>query len=67
MKNLKTKNISFNTFHVKIYYVLRNGHAFETLIFGDPHSTVIFREYFENIPLKCWNIASIFIKLLEGF
>ena len=32
-----------------------------------PHSTVILREYFENIPLKSCNIATIFIKLLERF
>ena len=32
-----------------------------------PHSTVIFKEYFENIPLKSCNIAKIFIKLLERF
>ena len=30
-----------------------------------PHSTVILKEYFENIPLKSCNIAKIFIKLLE--
>ena len=32
-----------------------------------PHSTVILKEYFENIPLKFCNIAKIFIKLLERF
>ena len=32
-----------------------------------PHSNVILKEYFENIPLKCCNIAKIFIKLLERF
>ena len=32
-----------------------------------PHSTVILRKYFENIPLKSCNIARIFIKLLERF
>ena len=32
-----------------------------------PHSTVILREYFKNIPLKSCNIARIFIKLLERF
>ena len=32
-----------------------------------PHSTVILKEYFENIPLKSCNIAKIFIKLLERF
>ena len=32
-----------------------------------PHSTVIFKEYFETIPLKFCNIAKIFIKLLERF
>ena len=32
-----------------------------------PHSTVILKEYFENIPLKSCNIAKIFIKLLETF
>ena len=32
-----------------------------------PHSTVILRESFENIPLKFCNIATIFIKLLERF
>ena len=32
-----------------------------------PHSTVILREYFKNIPLKSCNIARIFIKLLEMF
>ena len=30
-----------------------------------PHSTVILKEYFENIPLKSCNIAKIFINLLE--
>ena len=29
-----------------------------------PHSTVILKEYFENIPLKSCNIVKIFIKLL---
>ena len=33
----------------------------------DPHSTVIFKEYFENTPSKSFNIAKIFIKLLERF
>ena len=32
-----------------------------------PHSTVILKEYFENVPLKSCNIAKIFIKLLERF
>ena len=32
-----------------------------------PHSTVILKEYFENIPLKSCNFAKIFIKLLERF
>ena len=32
-----------------------------------PHSTVILRKYFENIPLKSCNIARTFIKLLERF
>ena len=32
-----------------------------------PHSTVILKEYFENITLKSCNIAKIFIKLLERF
>ena len=32
-----------------------------------PHSIVILKEYFENIPLKSYNIAKIFIKLLEQF
>ena len=32
-----------------------------------PHSTVILKEYSENIPLKSCNIAKIFIKLLERF
>ena len=32
-----------------------------------PHSTVISKEYFENIPLKFCNIEKIFIKLLEIF
>ena len=32
-----------------------------------PHSTVILKEYFENILLKSCNIAKIFIKLLERF
>ena len=32
-----------------------------------PHSTVILKEYFENIPLKSCNIAEGFIKLLERF
>ena len=32
-----------------------------------PYSTVILKEYFENIPLKSCNIAKIFIKLLERF
>ena len=32
-----------------------------------PHSTVILKEYLENIPLKSCNIAKIFIKLLERF
>ena len=32
-----------------------------------PHSTVILKEYFENIPLKSCNIAKIFVKLLERF
>ena len=32
-----------------------------------PHSTVILRKYFKNIPLKSCNIARIFIKLLERF
>ena len=32
-----------------------------------PHSTVILKEYFENIPLKSCNIAKIFMKLLERF
>ena len=31
------------------------------------HSTVILKEYFENIPLKSSNIAKIFIELLERF
>ena len=31
------------------------------------HSTVILKEYFENIPLKACNIAKIYIKLLERF
>ena len=35
--------------------------------YRDPHSTVILREYFKNIPLKSCNIAKIFIKLLERF
>ena len=33
----------------------------------NPHSTVILKEYFENIPLKSCNIAKIFVKLLERF
>ena len=33
----------------------------------NPHSTVILREYFENISLKSCNIAKIFIKLMERF
>ena len=32
-----------------------------------PHSTVILKEYVENIALKSCNIAKIFIKLLERF
>ena len=32
-----------------------------------PHSTVILRKYFKNIPLTCSNIARIFIRLLERF
>ena len=32
-----------------------------------PHSAVILKEYFENIPLKSCNIEKIFIKLLERF
>ena len=32
-----------------------------------PHSTIILRQYFENIPLKSCNIAGIFIKLSERF
>ena len=32
-----------------------------------PHSTVILREYFKNIPLKSCNIARIFINLLEKY
>ena len=32
-----------------------------------PHSTLILKEYFENILLKSCNIAKIFIKLLERF
>ena len=35
-------------------------------IFG-PHSTVMLKEYFENISLKSCNIAKIFIKLLKRF
>ena len=35
--------------------------------FHHPHSTIILREYFENILLKSCNIARIFIKLLERF
>ena len=31
------------------------------------YSTVILKEYFENIPLKSCNIAKMFIKLLERF
>ena len=34
---------------------------------NNPHSTVILKEYFENVPLKFCNIAKIFIKLLERF
>ena len=33
----------------------------------NPHSTVILKEYFENIPLKSCNITKIFIKLLVRF
>ena len=33
----------------------------------NPHSTVIFRKYFKNISLKSYNIARIFIMLLERF
>ena len=32
-----------------------------------PHSIVILREYFKNIPLESCNIARIIIKLLERF
>ena len=32
-----------------------------------PHSTVILREYFKNIPLKSCNIARIFIKLVKVY
>ena len=32
-----------------------------------PHSIVILKEYFENIPLKSCNIAKVFMKLLERF
>ena len=32
-----------------------------------PHSTVILREFFKNIPLKSSNIARIFRRLLERF
>ena len=45
-----------------IYNVL-NGHCTKPF----PHSTVILREYFKNIPLKSCNIAKIFIKRLERF
>ena len=37
------------------------------LFISHPHSTVMLREYFKNILLKSWNIARIFIKLLERF
>ena len=37
------------------------------LLVSNPHSTVIFREYFLNIPLKYCNIARILIKRLEKF
>ena len=32
-----------------------------------PHSTVILKEYFRNIPFKFCTIAKILIKLLERF
>ena len=32
-----------------------------------PHSTVILKDYFKNIPLKSCNIAKILIKLWERF
>ena len=32
-----------------------------------PHSTVILKEYLENIPLKSCNIAKIFIKLINTY
>ena len=35
--------------------------------YWNPHSTVILREYFKNIPLKSCDIVKIFIKLLEKF
>ena len=40
-----------------------------TLLFEytSPHSAVILKEYFENIPLKSCNFAKIFINLLERF
>ena len=40
---------------------------FTSKTINNPHSTVILKEYFENIPLKSCNIAKIFIKLLERF
>ena len=34
---------------------------------NNPHSTVILKQYLEDIPLKSCNIAKILIKLLETF
>ena len=51
-------SFSCNTMVVN-YHFIRKGHL--------PHSTVVLKEHFENIPLKSCNIAKIFIKLLERF
>ena len=59
---------------IKYYLYFYSGYLEVKTYFGYnlffkkfPHSTVILKEYFENIPLKFFNIAKIFIKLLERF
>ena len=49
------------------YWIFNCWAYFCIQIRNNPQSTVILREYFENIPLKSCNIARIFIKLLERF
>ena len=70
-KNLQVYSIDINFFKKQnkknLQYsqrlILRRFSIYFLIVY--PHSTVIVKEYFENIPLKSCNIAKIIIKLLS--